>query len=35
VVSGQPQPLDAWVPRLYDETDEAWAARVLRAALGR
>jgi hypothetical protein len=35
VVSGEPQPLDGWVPRLYDESDDAWAAKVLRAALGR
>jgi hypothetical protein len=35
VISGEPQPVDTWVPRLHDESDEVWAAKVLAAALAR
>lgn len=35
VVSGAPQPLAAWVPRRWDDTDDRFAARALAAALAR
>jgi hypothetical protein len=32
-LSGEPQPVDVWVPRLFDDGDDAWASKVLRSAL--
>jgi hypothetical protein len=32
-VSGVPERLDAWVPRAFSDSDDAWAAKVLEVAL--
>lgn len=33
IISGQPQGIDVWVPRLWNQSDEEWASRVFKAAL--
>lgn len=35
LLSGKPQKIDVWVPRIWNQSDDEWAASVLDKALGR